>query len=470
MDDLSISIELMRNFSEVARCGSISQAAEQVGLTQPALSSSIKKLEHQLKTELFHRSKKGVLLTRSGQIFLQRSSGILRDWQKLTDDIAEDNNQLSGLYSLGIHSTLASVTLDKFLPGIMHENSELTFSLLHSSSKDIMHKVLNLQLDFGIVCNQSAHPQIISIPLFSDQVMFYQPKRKGQSTARPGGHNILLYNEQMFQCEVLVQQASAQQLLPHCRELHLEELSVIASLVAAGMGYGILPKLLVDGYYSQSIEEVPNTPVYTDNFCLIMRRKTQPSAAALYIKEYISKTFRGWEKGREIGLGLARSSVLIRDADPGWQSLGAQLCASLKAIPLVVDAQHIGSTAVPDLVAKPILDIALAVEDFSLLQDLKSSLAELGLIYRGLMPGRSDHLLVIEAAANVRTAHVHLVIHGGKSWCDYLAFRDKLLASAQLKEEYRQLKLTLALQHSDDRERYTLLKSDFIQAVLQSPV
>ena len=191
--------------------------------------------------------------------------------------------------------------------------------------------------------------------------------------------------------------------------------------------------------------------------------------AALYIQEYISKAYRGWEKGREIGLGLATRSVIISDADPGWLSQGAQLCASLKALPLVVDAQHIGSTGVPDLVAKPILDIALAVEDFSSLQDLKSSLAELGLIYRGLMPGRSDHLLVIEAAANVRTAHVHLVIHGGESWCDYLAFRDKLLASAQLREEYRQLKLTLALQHSDDRDQYTLLKSDFIQAVLQSP-
>jgi len=297
MASVSISIELMRNFCEVARCGNISQAAQQVGLTQPALSSSIKKLEHQLKTELFHRSKKGVLLTRSGKILLQRSSGILRDWQELTDDIAEDNDQLSGLYSLGIHSTLASVTLDKFLPGIMHANTELTFSLLHSGSKSILHKVLNMELDFGIVCNQSDHPQIISVPLFDDQVMFYQPKRKQTPDARPAGHNILVYDEKMFQCEVLVQQAIAQQLLPHCRELHLQELNVIASLVAAGMGYGILPKLLVDGYYPDSIEEVPNTPLYTDKFCLIMRRQKQPSAAALYIQEYIVEALRHWNKG-----------------------------------------------------------------------------------------------------------------------------------------------------------------------------
>ena len=295
MDDLSISIELMRNFCEVARCGNISQAAQHVGLTQPALSSSIKKLEHQLKTELFHRSKKGVLLTRAGKILLQRSSSILRDWQKLTDDIAQDSSQLIGEYSLGIHSTLAAVTLDKFLPGIMHTNAELTFSLLHSSSKDIMQKVLNMELDFGIVCNQSEHPDIISMALFNDKVRFYQPKTCQPSEHSQVGHDILLYNNLMYQCQVLVQQGAEQQLLPHCRELHLDDLNVIASLVAAGMGYGILPDLLVDGYYRESIEAVTNTPVFTDRFCLVVRRQAKPSQAALYIQDYIVNAFSSAE-------------------------------------------------------------------------------------------------------------------------------------------------------------------------------
>jgi len=282
---MSISIELMRNFNEVARCGNISQAANHVGLTQPALSSSIKKLEHQLKAELFHRSKKGVSLTRAGKILLNHSDSLLRDWERITDAIACDNNQISGRYSMGIHPALSTVTLPRFLPTLMHQNPLLTFSFFHASSKLITEKIINYELDFGIIINPINHPHLNYDELFTDQVQFYQVKGGAIDKA------IIVYDARMYQCESLMKQAQDNKLFNDNRLLHIDELHVIASLVAAGIGYGILPKLVADSHYSDSIETVKDSPVYLDRCYLVSRKQQKTSAAALYIKEEIVKAF-----------------------------------------------------------------------------------------------------------------------------------------------------------------------------------
>lgn len=284
---MSISIELMRNFKEVALCGNISQAANHVGLTQPALSTSIKKLEHQLKAELFHRSKKGVSLTRAGKILLNNSDSLLRDWERITDAIACDNSQISGRYSMGIHPALSSVTLPRFLPKMMHKNPMLTFSFFHGSSHIIIDKIINYELDFGIIINPISHTNLSYDELFEDRVQFYQSKKASVSTDK----SIIVYDPRMFQCQILMKQAQTLKRFTDNRLLHVDELNVIASLVAEGIGYGILPKLVADSHYSDSIESVKDSPVYLDRCYLVSRKQKQTSVAAAHIKEVIVKAF-----------------------------------------------------------------------------------------------------------------------------------------------------------------------------------
>ena len=284
---VSISIELLRNFKEVARCGNISQAANHVGLTQPALSSSIKKLEHQFKAELFHRSKKGVSLTRAGKILLNHSDSLLRNWERVTSAIACDNSQISGRYSMGIHPALSTVTLPKFLPKLMQQHPLLTFTFFHGSSHLITEKIINYELDFGIIINPINHPRLSYDNLFEDQVKFYQSKK----TEIHKDKVIVVYDARMYQCDSLMEQAQRQKLFTDNRILHVDELHVIASLVAAGIGYGILPKLVADSHYRDLIEQVKGSPVYLDRCYLVRRKQQQTSAAAGYIIEAIIKEF-----------------------------------------------------------------------------------------------------------------------------------------------------------------------------------
>jgi len=287
MKCMSLSIELLRNFKEVVRCGNISQAATHVGLTQPALSSSIKKLEHQLKAELFHRSKKGVTLTRAGKILLNHSDSLLRNWERITSAIACDNSQISGRYSIGIHPALSTVTLPRFLPKLMQQNPLLSFSFFHGNSHLITEKIINYELDFGIIINPINHPSLSYDQLFEDQVKFYQSKRRTTSTNR----RIVAYDARMFQCDRLMEQAQSQKLFTDNRILHVDELHVIASLVAADIGYGILPKLVAESHYCDSIEAVKDSPVYLDRCYLVRRKQQQISVAAEHIKEVIIKEF-----------------------------------------------------------------------------------------------------------------------------------------------------------------------------------
>jgi len=284
---VSISIELLRNFEEVARCGNISQAANHVGLTQPALSSSIRKLEHQLNAELFHRSKKGVSLTRAGNILLNHSDSLLRNWERITSAIACDNSQISGRYSMGIHPALSTVTLPKFLPKLMQQHPLLTFAFFHGSSHLITEKIINYELDFGIIINPINNSKLSYDQLFEDQVTFYQSK----NTTISSGEEIVVYDARMFQCERLMEQAQNQKLFTDNRILHVDELHVIASLVSAGLGYGILPKLVADSHYSDSIEPVEGSPIYLDRCYLVRRKQQRTSVAAEHITAAIIKEF-----------------------------------------------------------------------------------------------------------------------------------------------------------------------------------
>jgi GrpB-like predicted nucleotidyltransferase (UPF0157 family) len=92
----------------------------------------------------------------------------------------------------------------------------------------------------------------------------------------------------------------------------------------------------------------------------------------------------------------------------------------------IVDVQHVGSTAVPDLPAKPILDIAAGVATFDAIREISRRLARIGYLYRGDHGDAGGHLFVIESAPDIRTIHLHVVQHSGTQWRDYLAFRDLL--------------------------------------------
>lgn len=166
----------------------------------------------------------------------------------------------------------------------------------------------------------------------------------------------------------------------------------------------------------------------------------------------------------------ATETVEVRPPDPAWQTSGQREREALQAILetwLVMPVEHVGSTAVPDLAAKPILDFQAAVANLDTAPMIAERLAPAGWFY---VPPELDQRpwrrFFVKVVAERRFAHLHVMAAGSARWDEQLAFRDALRADSRLVDTYAVLKRDLAAKYSTDRERYSYLKGEFVRAVL----
>ncbi len=166
-------------------------------------------------------------------------------------------------------------------------------------------------------------------------------------------------------------------------------------------------------------------------------------------------------------LGLERTTVILRPYDERWAKL-----FELERVYLqtalgddVLAIEHIGSTSVPRLTAKPILDIGVSVESFEAAFALVPRLEELGYTFRGEQGIPRRHYFVRGSDQN-RTHHLHMLEHANPEWRDLLGFRDRLRAQPETVRAYEALKRRLAEQYPNDRVAYTDGKYEFIRTVL----
>jgi len=174
--------------------------------------------------------------------------------------------------------------------------------------------------------------------------------------------------------------------------------------------------------------------------------------------------------GHRTMIGLKRHTVRVVDHHPGWAALAADACQEVRLAggALLADLQHVGSTAVPGLPAKPILDLAAGLRTLEAIPEIVRRLTDIGYIYRGDGGDDGGLLFVRESSPDVRTIHLHVVEHNGNQWKNYLLLRDLLRQDAQLRKRYAELKRRLAEELGNDRKAYTASKQDFIRAVLHS--
>ncbi len=132
-----------------------------------------------------------------------------------------------------------------------------------------------------------------------------------------------------------------------------------------------------------------------------------------------------------------------------------------------IDIQHIGSTAVAGLAAKPIVDLLAGVESMGAARALAEPLCRSGYTTSAEFNATlTDRQWFMRWASGHRTHHLHVVVHNSPDWRQRLKFRDLLRGDAALAQRYANLKADLAAIHTHDREAYTEAKTAFIQALV----
>jgi GrpB-like predicted nucleotidyltransferase (UPF0157 family) len=165
-------------------------------------------------------------------------------------------------------------------------------------------------------------------------------------------------------------------------------------------------------------------------------------------------------------LGLQKGTVKLAPHTELWHHLFAEEEARLREAigEHLVAIEHIGSTAICGLSAKPIIDIAAAVRQASDAERCVRPLENIGYEYRGESGIAGRYYFV---KGEPRTHHLHMVELAGDFWRGHLLFRDYLRKHREIAEEYERLKRDLAIKNEMDRKAYTEGKGTFIEEVLK---
>lgn len=158
--------------------------------------------------------------------------------------------------------------------------------------------------------------------------------------------------------------------------------------------------------------------------------------------------------------------IIIEEYDARWPQEFEKLRAQIAAVlgPLAAAIEHIGSTAVPGLAAKPIIDIDVLLKPDADFAQAVSALSSVGYEHRGDLGIRGRE--AFRPPANSFPHHLYVCFPDGKEYGRHLEFRDYLRSHPDEAEAYAELKRTLAGEFRMDREGYNQGKQEFVERIL----
>lgn len=165
-------------------------------------------------------------------------------------------------------------------------------------------------------------------------------------------------------------------------------------------------------------------------------------------------------------LGVPKNSVELCPYDPSWKEEFEKEKKILKKVlgDYALDIQHVGSTSIPGLSAKPIIDIAVAVGSLDVLYKLIPILTEAGYGVKNYIEDKGE-VLASKGGEEYNTHFVHIEVKGGNYWNNHILFRDYLITHPEYIKKYEEMKRKV-LSEFKERKEYTAHKSEFIQEVL----
>lgn len=169
-------------------------------------------------------------------------------------------------------------------------------------------------------------------------------------------------------------------------------------------------------------------------------------------------------------VGLKRNTVELFEHEVEWEKIAEATIFKLKEILKddVIAIEHVGSTAIKAIKAKPIIDIAVGVNDLTDILEYNEQLKQANIIYRG--SDNENQLLYVmgDFINDTRTHHIHVVKYDSEEWKNYLYFRDYLNQNKEAALEYQQLKEELKNKYGNDRISYTSGKQQWINQILKT--
>lgn len=290
-----ITPEALRYFNELTKTLNMSRAAERLGVTQPTLSHSLRRLEETLGEELFARSKRGLKLSPAGGRLLEKSQELQVCWDAVLKSVHEETNEVKGRVRLGCHTAVAQYTLPRFLPSMLKTYPNLNVVFNHGLSRHMTEMVVSGGLDLALAINPRPHPDLVIKELVRDRVTVWV-------SAGCLNPDVLLVEPDLIQSQDVLGKLRKKGIRFE-RIIESSSLEVIAQLLIAGVGCAILPERVVEAFSvvktgttnspaaatktTMSVAmptALKDAPVFHDRLCVVYKqefRKTEKGKAVL---------------------------------------------------------------------------------------------------------------------------------------------------------------------------------------------
>ena len=245
-----MNIRAIQYLVTLAEVRHFSKAAELCFVSQPTLSTQIRKLEEELGVQLVERSPRQVMLTRVGEEVVQRCRSILSEVEAMKSIARRSRDPHSGLLRLGIFPTLAPYLLPHVVPTIRRRFPRLTLRLFEEKTEQILEMLIQGRLDAGVLALPAGGDQIVSRKLFEEPFVVAMPeghpltRRKRLSLADLQDQELLLLEDGHClrdQALEVCQLAGAHEQL----DFHATSMETLRQMVAANTGITLLPTLAV---------------------------------------------------------------------------------------------------------------------------------------------------------------------------------------------------------------------------------
>lgn len=289
-----MDIRHLRYFIAIARCGSVSAAADALHVAQPSLSQHIHRIEEELSVKLLIRSARGVTLTESGQRLLAHADDIVGRLDAAVTEMQDLSDEVGGPVSIGLPSVAGNVLTVPLAETIRHELPNVTLRMMEGMSGHVQAWLVDGTVDIGILYDVNDLRSLKVQPLMVEAMSLIAAKDNWPYEVGAGGLasdpvrfedcatlDLILPNRSHGLRETIERYARAQAIALKI-PLEVDSLLQIKRLVARGSGYTILPQVaVVDDLASGTLVSIPIVqPAVRSTVYLVTNPQRQQSRAA----------------------------------------------------------------------------------------------------------------------------------------------------------------------------------------------
>jgi LysR family nitrogen assimilation transcriptional regulator len=241
-----MNIKHLSYFVEIVSCGSLSQAAERVYVTQSALSRAVSQLEQELECTLLERTPKGVVPTPHGYALLQRAQRILQEAHAITEDLMQPGSTLRGRVRLAMPMGLRDRLTRPLVRRMRQAHPALRIEVTETTSRGARSALDEGLVDLAVLTESERAGRLSTVPLFTDRLCVVGPGGCGLASGRPVPTSVLgslplvllrVPNNLRAVVDRILRRLGVD--TPPVLEVSSSQLAL--SLVADGHGYTVLP-------------------------------------------------------------------------------------------------------------------------------------------------------------------------------------------------------------------------------------